>query len=78
MMCRRGQGRGSAGVPELLFTLRVCAPHLQGLHLQGNQRAPLLERRDRITRKDSGLRVQELLLFIEGEAADKERGDQES
>ena len=52
-MCRRGQGRGAAGVPELLFTLRVCAPHLQGLHPQGNQWAPLLERGDRITRKGS-------------------------
>ena len=50
-MCWRGWG--IAGVPKLLFTLRVCTPHLQGPTPQGNQWAPLLERRSRVTRKDS-------------------------
>ena len=38
------EGWGAAWVPELIFTLRVCTPHLQGLRPQGNQWAPLLER----------------------------------
>ena len=47
------EGRGAAGVPELLFTVRVCTPHLQGLRPQGNRGSPLLERGGRTTRKDS-------------------------
>ena len=69
-MCRRGQG--AAAIPELLFTQsapltsRACTPRGTGELHSWREEAEELGRAP-------GLRVQELLPFIESEAADKER-----